>query len=181
MRLRSLVTAAAVTALPLMLGGVAASASPTVPAAPPRTAPVTRAVQAAPADPYEFGNVNGLRIVGDTHGENLIGRNDVSHGTPYVQYSKGHGWYTYSANNLCWNTLGGSGDPIGMDSCPSGDTNEWFATPPVDGGAYVYLKNWHGLCIWGAGNGKTLFLKACSPTNNRDLWLKGKVPSAARW
>jgi hypothetical protein len=49
MRLRLLVAAAAVTALPLMLGGVAASASSTVHAAPARTAPVARAVQAAPA------------------------------------------------------------------------------------------------------------------------------------
>jgi hypothetical protein len=48
MRMRLLVAAAAATALPLMLGGVAASASSAVHAAPARTAPVTRAVQAAP-------------------------------------------------------------------------------------------------------------------------------------
>jgi hypothetical protein len=48
MRFRLLVAAAAVTAFPLMLGGVAASAASTVPAPPARTAPVTQAVQAAP-------------------------------------------------------------------------------------------------------------------------------------
>jgi hypothetical protein len=207
MRLRLLVAAAAVTALPLMLGGATASAS-TVHA---RTVQATRAVQAAPvasavpmhravhglpvvgagaapahqaaharmmtvtpstSDPYQFENENALWIVGNYHGEDLTGI-DASNGDEYDQYSQGGGWYTYSLNDFCWNTLGEAGDAVAMDSCPSGDTNEWFEDASIKNSGYVELVSYvHDLCIWGAGNEKALVLETCSATNARDLWDK---------
>jgi hypothetical protein len=158
-----------------MFGGVAASASSIVPAAPARIASVTRPVPAARPDPWQFENANGLGIVGYTHGEDLRGYAGAA-GTTYVQYPQEDGYYTYSIYDLCWNTLGGAGDGVAMDSCPPGDTNEWFETPAANG-EYVYLKNWLGLCIWGAGSGRAVVLEGCSPTNKRDLWNKINVPS----
>jgi hypothetical protein len=147
----------------VFMGAAAASAAPAHQAA-------ARTVTASTADPYEFQNENALWIVGSTHGEDLTGSDGTS-GTPYVQYSHGGGWYTYSDDDLCWNTGGVVGDEIAMDSCPSGDHNEWFANVPVTGDI-VELQTYDGLCIWGAGNGRTLVLEACSASNNRDLWIK---------
>jgi hypothetical protein len=163
--LRFLVAIPAIAGLAIM-GAAGASAAPAHQAAHARMMTVTPST----ADPYTFENANGLWIVGSVHGLNLVG-STVS-GTAYVQYPQpdAPGYYAYSINDLCWNTLGGSGDPVGMDSCPSGDSNEWFLTPPT--GGFGYIETWSGLCIWGAGNGKTLFLKACSGSNNRDLWYK---------
>jgi hypothetical protein len=169
MRLRLLAAAAAVTALPLMLGGVAASASSTVPAALARQAAHARTMRAAPrVTESTFSNGNNLYIVGDSHGEDLLGGGFP--GTIYYGYLQVGNYYTFSANKLCWNTLGGAGDGVGMDSCPNEDTNEWFE-PDVIGAGTIYLRAYNtGLCLWGAGIGKALVLEECSSTNPRDIW-----------
>jgi hypothetical protein len=169
--LRFLIAIPAIAGLALM-GATGASA-----------APVRQAAVHAPTatgtprttDPYEFENPNGLWIVGGTHNAGLTG--STSGGSAYVQYdSPATGYYVYSLNDLCWETSGASGADITMESCPSDDANEWFATP-LENGDYGYLESGvgSGLCIWGAGNGKTVFLKACSPTNDRDIWPKISV------
>jgi hypothetical protein len=173
MRVRRCLIAIPAIAGLLIMGAAGASAAPAHRAAHARMMTVTPST----ADPWQFENANDLWIVGGTHGEDLTGTTSSESASAYDQYGQGGGWYTYSLNKLCWNTLGGAGDGIGMDSCPSGDTNEWFATPTQNGGPYVWLENAdQGLCIWGAGNGKALVLEPCSDTNNRDLWLKLSYP-----
>jgi hypothetical protein len=164
---RCLIAIPAIAGLVIM-GAAGASAAPAHQTAHARMMTITPST----ADPYEFENKNDLWILGGTHGKDLMG--STSGGSAYVQYSQGDGFYTYSLNDFCWNTLGEAGDAIGMDSCPSGDENEWFETLQ-ESGSYVYIVNEvDSLCIWGAGNGKALFLQACS-FNNRDIWDKKSV------
>jgi hypothetical protein len=175
-RLRFLIAIPAIAGLAIM-GATGASAAPAHQVAHARAMTAT----SSGADPWTFENANGLYIAGLNHGSDLFG--DTSSGTVYEEYpqSEAPGFYAYSpANGLCWNTLGAAGDQIGIDSCPANDYHEWFTgATPIDG-KYGYLETatstgaLSGLCIWGAGNGKTLFLKACAIAN-RDLWYKASV------
>lgn len=168
-RLRFLAAISAIAGLAIM-GATGASADPAHQAAHTRTM-----VAPSTADPWEFNNPNGLYIAGAVHNSALFG--DTAGATAYVEYdsSSPPGWWVYSAQGLCWNSAGASGDHITMESCPSDDIDEWFhLTSPVNG-PYGLLETWSGLCVWGAGNGNSLYLHACEPGNHRDDWYKASV------
>jgi hypothetical protein len=167
-RLRFLIAIPAIAGLTIM-GAAGASAAPAHQAAHARVITAT----SSGADPWVFYNPNGLYICGDTHNGDLKGCTEAS-GTPYIEYDESSppGWWVYSANDLCWDSPGASGDHIAMESCPSDDSDEWFyLTKPVNGG-YSELKSWSGQCVWGAGDGNTIYLHACRPGNHRDDWYK---------
>jgi hypothetical protein len=168
-RLRSLIAIPAIAGLAIM-GATGASAA----AAPVHQAAHARTVTAASsgADPWEFENANNLWICsGGTHESQLEGcgaPGSVDEYTIYPQSGAGAGYYVVKQGGFCWDTPGAAGDEIALESCPANDPNEWFALVPSGESGFMWLYG-TDLCVWGAGVGKTVFLKTCG-ASNRDTW-----------
>jgi hypothetical protein len=173
-RLRFLIAIPAIAGLAIM-GATGASAAPVHQAAHARTMTAT----SGGADPWEFENANNLWICsGGTHESQLEGcgaPGPVDEYTIYPQSGAGAGYYAISQGGFCWDTIAKAGESISLESCPANDTNEWFMIPPGGEGGFITLYG-TDLCIWGAGVGKTLFLKTCG-ASNRDAWASIHVSS----
>jgi hypothetical protein len=166
-RLRFLIAIPAIAGLAIM-GASGASAAPAHQAAHARVMTAT----SSGADPLVFENENFLYIEGSANGSYLTGTTDAAHATEYHYYPQpdAPGYYAYApANGLCWNTYGDQGDNIQIVGCQANDGLQWF-TSSADN--HLMLSPWThpDECIWGAGNGKTVYLHTCSSTNPRDLW-----------
>jgi hypothetical protein len=178
-RLRFLIAIPAIAALAIM-GATGASAAPVHQAAHARAMTAT----SSGADPWEWENENGLWITGTEHGEPLVG--STSGGNSYTIYPQilYADVYYYSicagtcSSALCWNTIVTPGEAVGIDSCPAGDENEWFAIPASGTTGYIrtFLAGPSGLtlCVTGEGSGNALQLETCTGSN-RQLWTTKNV------
>jgi hypothetical protein len=145
MRLRLLVAAAAVTALPLMLGGVAASASSTVHAQ-RATPPVTTAAlrnAPLPADCFDTwvistsGTPSYLAV--GTHGDLAdMETYATCFNADEVGSAYDLNWYLISGNGGClqFDTANGT---ITNESCDSGESVELWAHPSTGFGGSFWI------------------------------------------
>jgi hypothetical protein len=160
MQLRSrLATVAITTALTAgMLTGLGVAV--------PASAAVARTQVKPAVDPafFESAGTNEY-ITGDTHGSNLF----LGAGNAYNMYSKGGSTYALAAGGYCWNAYPASGRPVGEDSCPPNDTNEWFTLYPGEG-TQDYTIQQYSSGLWVSAIGSGIYLEPSGVGNQ--VWIK---------
>jgi hypothetical protein len=116
----------------------------------------------------------GLGIWGDTHGETLQALSGNAEGFKWIN-EDGDIWGLMQSTvnpSVCWNTDSASGT-IGLDSCQSSDTNEWFDF--VQSGSYWLIHNWaHGNTLNVAGDNG-------SGSSASDLYFTSGVNDTSLW
>jgi hypothetical protein len=112
----------------------------------------------------------GLAIEGNGHNNDLTASPLDEHiGTSFefIPTSYGYGVLHQVTNFfLCWNT---NGSAIGLDSCPSVDTNEWFEF--IQYGNYWLIKSWR----------TDLYVAATNSPSGNNLYFTSGINDTSLW
>jgi hypothetical protein len=139
LRVFAVLSATAMASALTISGASAGTVKPAVTGQPNTAVAAARTqVTPKPLDPYTFESADGGGfITGDTHGGDLY----LGAGTVYTRHPKPGSYYALSASKYCWNAIPKATTPVGMDSCPSNDTNEWFKFVDYNGFTGIVQKS----------------------------------------
>ncbi len=160
-RIRNLATLAlSITAL---IAGLALTAGPASAAANPCTSGCFL------QNLYTSSSGSGLYIYGTGHNQDL--RSSFDNGDGFLFTFKSGNWGIIQDENPasgavgeCWNT---NGTAIGLDSCPAGDTNEYFQFVQ-DGNYWLIESDRTGQYIAADRNGNPIYFT--TGVNDTSLW-----------
>jgi hypothetical protein len=170
MRLRLLVATAAATTLPLMLGGVAASASSTVHAVPARTAPVTGTIQAAPVASAIAVHlaVHGLQVSSLVLAAARPVRTVGPQNAP-VPADCFDTWVVSASGTRSYLSVGTHGDLADMETYATCFTAD-LIQPSGYGGFNWWLVSGNGGCLQFDTSNNTVTNESCDSEESVELW-----------